>query len=168
MVKSSEQFFWGIFAPRVVKSELYCFRNIQARLKHCIQQMQVYINNKEPPAFSCIHANLYFPQAHTCATLQVVSCSILYSATACSKARLPGSISVQTAATSTHLPDLLHSAAQNLAKHCHTFNVGTGCKLLPYFLDPPFLPSSPFIFIMLENRVHSPKSKSRRAPFCQV
>ena len=42
--------------------------------------MQVYINSKEPPAFSCIHANLYFPQAHTYTTLQAVSCSILYPA----------------------------------------------------------------------------------------
>lgn len=163
MVKSSEQTFWGIFPPGVFKSELYCFRNIKARLKHCIQQMPVY-TNKDPPAFSCNHANLYFPQAHTCMMLQVVSYSICYSATPRNEARLPGSISVQAAATSTHLPDLLHSAAQNLAKHCHTFNVGTGCKLLPYFLDPPFLPSSTFIFIMPE--VHSPKS--RQAPFCQV
>lgn len=130
--------------------------------------MQVYINNKEAPAFSCIHANLNFPQAHTRMTLQVVSCSILGSATAHSEARHGGSTSVQAAATSTHLLDLLLSAAQNLAKHCHTSNVGTGCKLMPYFLDPPFLPSSPFLFITPENRVHSPKSKSRRAPFCKV
>lgn len=68
----------------------------------------------------------------------------------------------------THLPDLLHSAAQNWAKHCHTFHVGTGCKLLPYFLDPPFLPSSHFNFVMLENRAYSPKSKPKWPPFCKA
>lgn len=67
-----------------------------------------------------------------------------------------------------HLPDLLHSAAQNWAKYCHTYCVGTGCKLLPYFLAPPFLPSTPFNFVMLENRVHNPKSKPRWAQFCKA
>lgn len=96
---------------------------------------------RTPSFLLCSYPSLFSSSSHIL-TLQAVICWS-------QGPDLAKSLSVSHSAV-THLPDLLHSAAQNWAKHCHTFHVGTGCKLLPHFLDPPFLPSPPFNFVMLE------------------
>lgn len=64
MVKRSEQFFWGSFLPRLFKSELYSFGDIQTRLKPLYSPDVCRHQQQEPPAFSCAHTHLYSPQAH--------------------------------------------------------------------------------------------------------
>lgn len=124
--------------------------------------MQVYINNNEPPAFSCIHANLYFPQAHTCMTLQAVSYSILYPAAAHAEAGLSAEF-LSTSCSHCHSPArpaplLLPETWLNTATPSTWALDANYC---PTSLILPSCPAHLFIFIMPENRVCRPKSKSR-------